>query len=178
MGAQIGWPAGFVARVSQWLARSRSRLSSSYLPSVVSAGSQPDVAVASDHHVSLSPRLDLPPAERSHAASCLPAGSGLSEAAADVAHVTLEPDAAVLSDVAPPSLKVARGVAVGTSNPHMLPTAADRAPIPKRGAAFDPIAHRAAEHEELVRRPLPSCNVAPDTEPLPPPDPPPLPPLG
>ena len=72
-----------------------------------------------------------------------------------------------------PSNKVARGMAAGSSNPHVLFTAADRAPVSKRRAAFDPIAHRAASDAELARRPLPACNRAPTTAPLPPP---PLPP--
>jgi hypothetical protein len=68
-------------------------------------------------------------------------------------------------------------MAAGSSNPHLLNTEPDRAPRSKRGATFDPIAHRAAEIEELTRRPLPLRNVAPKTEPLPPlPPPPPNPP--
>ena len=82
--------------------------------------------------------------------------------------------AAACSQLAPaerqptPAKPVARGLAMGSANPHMIHCADDRAPAPKRSATFDPIAHLRAEAYELSRRPLPEVNVAPVTEPLPP----------
>ena len=65
---------------------------------------------------------------------------------------------------------VARGLAMGSADPHLVGSGADNAPRAKRGAAFDPIAHLSASEVELRRRPLPAANTPPDTEPLPPPE--------
>ena len=77
----------------------------------------------------------------------------------------------------PQPKQVARGLALGSADPHLLEGEPDKAPRTKRGAAFDPIAHLEATPEALRSRPLPATNVPPKTEALeepeaPPSDPP------
>ena len=71
----------------------------------------------------------------------------------------------------PEGPRVARGLALGTADPHMLRGAADRAITSKRAATFDPIAHLPADTQSLLGRPLPRCNEPPVSDALPAPNP-------
>ena len=60
---------------------------------------------------------------------------------------------------------------MGSNDPHGVGVGADGALHPKRAPTIDPLAHLAAQRAELRRRPLPANNVAPKTDPIPPPEP-------
>ena len=65
---------------------------------------------------------------------------------------------------------------MGSPDPHLLNADGDQHPPGRRGATFDPIAHRAAGEGELLARPFAPLNTAPRTEPAePPPNPRPAP---
>ena len=86
-------------------------------------------------------------------------------------------DQATLSHAVPEALpppaapEVARGLHVGSADPHLLCLDDDKVARSRRAPTFSVRAHIPARHEELALRPVAAMNVAPATDPIPAPAP-------
>ena len=101
---------------------------------------------------------------------------GVHAETANAAGATAPPPAATPTTREQPpdaTAPAARGVVLGSSDPHMLERGDGERPLARTRPTFSLATHAAATVGDLISRPFPEMNVAPTTPPLPPPPPPP-----